>query len=123
MGRPSTPFSTLGERASSSGTDEFGNAYYRTKGHKIDPALGFERRWVIYNGISEASMAPPGWNGWLHHTVDVPPSQESYEPREWQKPHQPNRTGTPFAYRPRGSTLNEGVRQPATGDYDAWTPG
>ena len=49
--------------------------------------------------------------------------QESYEPREWQKPHQPNRTGTPFAYRPRGSTLNEGVRQPATGDYDAWTPG
>ena len=51
------------------GHDEFGNAYYRRPG--IDPALGFERRWVIYNGVSEASMTPPGWNGWLHHTVDV----------------------------------------------------
>ena len=38
---------------------------------RIDPALGFERRWVIYNGVAEASMTPPGWNGWLHHTVDV----------------------------------------------------
>ena len=55
------------------GHDEFGNAYYRTRGGKIDPALGFERRWVIYNGVSEASMTPPGWNGWLHHTVDTPP--------------------------------------------------
>ena len=42
------------------GHDDFGNAYYRTKGRKIDPALGFERRWVIYNGLSEASMTPPG---------------------------------------------------------------
>ena len=53
------------------GHDEFGNAYYRTRGGAIDPALGFERRWVIYNGVSEASMTPPGWNGWLHHTVDI----------------------------------------------------
>ncbi len=51
------------------GHDEFGNAYYRRPG--IDPALGFERRWVIYNGVAEASMTPPGWNGWLHHTVDA----------------------------------------------------
>ena len=36
-----------GERV---GEDEFGNVYYRTRGGKIDPALGFERRWVIYNG-------------------------------------------------------------------------
>ena len=57
------------------GHDEFGNAYYRTRGGKIDPALGFERRWVIYNGVSEASMTPPGWNGWLHHTVDTPPTR------------------------------------------------
>src|SRR5215475_3521173 len=32
------------------GEDEFGNRYYRTRGGKIDPTLGFERRWVIYNG-------------------------------------------------------------------------
>jgi len=29
------------------GEDEFGNCYYRTRGGKIDPALGFERRWML----------------------------------------------------------------------------
>ena len=37
------------------GEDEFGNRYYRTRGGKIDPTLGFERRWVIYRGYAEAS--------------------------------------------------------------------
>ena len=58
------------------GQDEFGNRYYRTRGGKIDPTLGFERRWVIYNGVAEASTVPPSWHGWLHHTVDVPPTEE-----------------------------------------------
>jgi NADH:ubiquinone oxidoreductase subunit len=110
----------FGERV---GEDHLGNVYYRQRGGKIDTTLGVERRWVIYKGEAEGSKVPEGWNGWLHHTVDVPPSQESYAPREWQQPHQPNLTGTPGAYRPKGSTLREGVRQPATGDYDAWTPG
>ncbi len=105
------------------GNDEFGNRYFRTKGGAIDPALGFERRWVIYNGPIEASTTPPGWNGWLHHTVDVPPSRETYAPRDWQMAHRQNYTGTPLAYRPRGSTLSTGERPPATGDYEAWTPG
>src|SRR5206468_3005891 len=39
------------------GTDEFGNIYYRTRGGAIDPALGFQRRWVIYARESEASMS------------------------------------------------------------------
>ena len=76
------------------GEDEAGNRYYRSRGGKKDPALGFDRRWVIYNGLSEASRTPPGWNGWLHHTVDVPPSQERYEPRPWERPHMANPTGT-----------------------------
>jgi NADH:ubiquinone oxidoreductase subunit len=59
----------------------------------------------------------------MHHTVDVPPTQETYTPREWQKPHRPNLTGTPGAYRPPGSTLAQGRRPSATGDYKAWTPG
>ena len=105
------------------GTDEFGNIYYRTKGGAIDPALGIERRWVIYAGVSEGSQTPPGWFGWLHHTVDTPPTQESYEAREWQLPHLPNLTGTPQAYRPSGSTLREAARPAATGDYKAWQPG
>lgn len=102
------------------GSDEFGNHYYRTG--KIDPDLLFERRWVIYSGESEASLTPPGWYGWLHHTSDVAPTEESYTPREWQKPHIPNMTGTPDAYRPEGSVLRSGQRQKTGADYGAWTP-
>ena len=92
------------------GADEQGNRYYRTKGRKIDPSLGFERRWVVYNGYAEATRVPPSWHGWLHHTVDVPPTEEAYTPHEWEKPHIPNMTGTPAAYRPPGSTLASGRR-------------
>lgn len=108
-----------GERV---GEDEFGNIYYRTKDGAIDPALGFERRWVVYSGISEASGVPPGWYGWLHHSTDVSPVDEKYELREWELPHKANMTGTPDAYRPQGSTLKGGTRPAATGDYQAWTP-
>lgn len=105
------------------GEDEAGNRYYRTKGGAIDPALGFERRWVIYNGVAEASTIPPAWHGWMHHTVDVPPTQVNYRSHTWEKPHRPNLTGTPGAYRPPGSTLAAGHRPKATGDYKAWVPG
>jgi NADH:ubiquinone oxidoreductase subunit len=104
------------------GEDEFGNRYYRTKGGKIDPMLGFERRWVIYNGVAEASTVPPSWHGWLHHTVDTSPVQEEVVPRSWWKPHRPNLTGTSAAHRPTGSTLAQGRRPKATGDYSAWRP-
>jgi NADH:ubiquinone oxidoreductase subunit len=109
-----------GERV---GEDEQGNVYYRTEGGAIDPVLGFERRWVIYNGESEASKVPPGWYGWLHHMTDVSPANEAYKPHEWELPHVPNMTGTPAAYRPQGSAMASGVRPAATGDYQAWSPG
>jgi NADH:ubiquinone oxidoreductase subunit len=105
------------------GTDEGGNRYYRTRGGAIDPSLGFERRWVIYNGYAEATRIPPSWHGWMHHTVDVPPTQDGYKPHAWEMPHLPNMTGTPLAYRPEGSTLSRARRPKATGDYEAWTPG
>src|ERR1700761_6954642 len=105
------------------GEDEQGNRYFRTKGGTIDPTLGFQRRWVVYNGYAEATRIPPAWHGWLHHTVDVAPTEETYTPREWEKAHIPNMTGTPAAYRPSGSTLASGRRPKATGDYQAWTPG
>ena len=104
------------------GEDEFGNRYYRRRGGKIDPTLGFERRWVAYNGYAEPSTVPPEWHGWLHHTVDTPPTEGKYQPRAWQKPHKANLTGTPGAYRPPGSTLALNRRPKATGDYKAWEP-
>ncbi|HUZ67119.1 MAG TPA: NADH:ubiquinone oxidoreductase subunit NDUFA12 [Beijerinckiaceae bacterium] len=109
----------FGERV---GQDEFGNVYYRTAGGRVDSTLGFERRWVIYNGPSEGSATPPGWYGWLHHTADAPPPAETYRAHPWELPYLQNLTGTPMAYRPPGSTLASGVRPPATGDYEAWKP-
>jgi len=97
------------------GDDGQGNVFYQN-------ADG-SRRWVIYNGEAEASSIPPSWHGWMHHTVDVPPTAERYQPRPWQKPHRPNLTGTPGAHRPTGSTLAQGRRPKATGDYKAWNPG
>lgn len=104
------------------GEDEFGNRYYREKGGRISPALGFDRRWVIYNGEAEASRIPPAWHAWMHRIVDVPPTEEKLEPRSWWKPHKPNLTGLPGAYRPPGSTLAQNRRPAATGDYRAWNP-
>jgi len=96
------------------GEDEFGNVYYR------DPKRG--KRWVIYNGPAEASAIPPGWHGWMHYRTDTPPTQASYTPHAWEKPHTPNMTGTVDAYRPEGSLLTHGTRPRVTGDYDAWSP-
>lgn len=101
------------------GTDELGNTYYAGP----TDSEGRTRRWVIYNGVSEASKVPPGWHGWLHHRVDTPPAEETVEPHPWELGHRPNLTGTPAAYRPRGSALTNEERPRVTGDYDAWTPG
>src|ERR1700732_5150892 len=78
------------------GKDEYGNRYYRTR--KIDKALGFERRWVIYAGESDGSMTPQGWYGWLHHTFDVPPTQEANAPRTWELPHPPKFSRPPWRH-------------------------
>lgn len=97
------------------GEDELGNRYYRERGGS--------RRWVIYAGDAEASRIPPGWHGWMHHRSDVAPSEEDYAAHEWEKPHEPNLTGTPDAYRPPGSILTPEQRPEVTGDYKPWTPG
>ena len=101
------------------GEDEFGNVYY--EGGK--DSEGRTRRWVIYPGYSEASTIPPGWHGWIHHRVDTPPARETYKAHDWEKRHVANLTGSPAAYRPKGSVLGNTHRPQVTGDYDAWTPG
>lgn len=97
------------------GEDEFGNKYYCERGG--------DKRWVIYNGLAEASAIPPGWHGWMHHRVDTAPSEEQYHSKGWQISHKVNPTGTPEAYRPDGSILTPEKRPEVTGDYQAWTPG
>ena len=101
------------------GRDAFGNRYYRerakTKGVR-------ERRWVIYAGEPEASKVPPEWHIWLHHIADAPIAADSPLRQSWQKPYQPNMTGTLAAWLPPGHTLAAGHRPKATGDYEAWKP-
>ena len=78
---------------------------------------------MIYNGYTEASAVPPSWHGWLHHTVDVPPTQETYKPRAVAEAAPPQYDRHAGAYRPPGSTLAAGRRPKATGDYKAWSRG
>jgi NADH:ubiquinone oxidoreductase subunit len=101
------------------GEDEFGNRYYRAPS-KIPDSIR-EHRWVVYKGEAEASAIPPGWHGWMHHRTDVPPSREDYRAQPWQRPHQPNLTGTALAYRPPGSIAGAPGRA-GKPDYEAWRP-
>ena len=103
------------------GHDEFGNAYYESTDKKFDYD-GRNRRFVIYKGYADASKVGADWHGWLHHTVDISPVDEKVTPQSWWKPHRPNLTGTPGALRPTGSTLAQGRRPRATGDYMPWRP-
>lgn len=102
------------------GNDQFGNAYFRSK---QKPKHGQrEKRWVMYNGKAEPSKVPAEWHGWLHYTIEKPPTERSITHHKWEKVHQPNLTGTPGAYVPPGH-LNGGAKRASTvADYDAWKP-
>jgi NADH:ubiquinone oxidoreductase subunit len=94
------------------GDDAQGNVFYESRDGK--------RRWVIYNGETEASRIAPEWHGWLHHTWREPPTTAPLPRKDWEQPHQPNLTGTPAAWVPQGS-----LRRPDPAprrDYDAWQP-
>ena len=101
------------------GTDQFGNRYFT---EKKEPKARKAKRWVMYNGLAEPSKVPPEWHGWLHYTHDVPPSKRTISHHEWEKPHEPNLTGTPGAYVPPGHVLRGGERAPSKADYEAWKP-
>ncbi len=94
------------------GEDAEGNVFFRDATDT--------RRWVIYSGEAEASRIAPEWHGWLHRTWDAPPTEQPPRRKPWEKPHEPNLTGTPAARVPSGSIRRSGaaVRR----DYEAWTP-
>lgn len=106
------------QRGREVGRDDQGNRYFEEKAARKGRK---KRRWVIYDGLVEASRVPPDWHTWLHFLVDTPPDGSAPR-RAWQKPHRPNYTGTAEAYRPAGSLAREAVRAKGTGDYEAWVP-
>lgn len=101
------------------GQDHFGNTYYTEKKYPKDRKA---KRWVMYKGIAEPSKVPAEWHGWLHYTMDQPPTTRTIPHYKWSKEHLPNLTGTPGAYLPPGHLLRGGERDPATADYEAWKP-
>jgi len=101
------------------GEDQFGNRYYEKK--RVGPN-GRHKRFVIYNGVVEASKVPSDWHGWMHYTEQTPPPAGGYEKAAWQTEHLPNLTGTKYAHKPKGHILKGGKRAAATGDYEAWRP-
>jgi len=94
------------------GEDDQGNVYYTDRAGV--------RRWVIFNGLVEASRVSPEWHGWLHHTWHETPEAKPLTHKPWEKAHLPNLTGTPQAYAPAGSIRRA---EPAPrSDYEAWSP-
>ncbi len=112
------------------GEDEFGNQYFTERSPKKAKRA---KRWVRYSGASffheligwglpDPSRVPPQWHGWLHHTTDIAPTNRTSRHYGWEKPHQPNMTGTAGAYLPPGHLEKGADRAPATADYEAWKP-
>ena len=73
------------------GKDEFGNKYYKSKS---------DERWVIYSNEIDASKIPVEWYSWMHFTPNRIEKDHDLKKYDWQKPHQPNMTGTESAYYP-----------------------
>ena len=121
--------STLGalfdikRRSSFVGKDEYGNRYFEDRRTSLGDD-NYHRRYVIYNGLAEPSKVPADWHGWLHHTIDTPPTEVPLARQTWETDHTPNLTGTLYATKPKGaiSKTKTGERQETYADYEAWTP-
>lgn len=101
--------------AKKAGTDSLGNRYFyrsRGKGRR-------EKRWVVYQGVVEASKVPPVWHAWLHHVQNNIPVQADQSLYPWQQPHRPNLTGTLYAYQPISC---DQLAAKAMDDYQPWQP-
>ena len=69
----------------------FGNKYYQNKSGN---------RWVIYKDEIDASKIPNEWFSWIHFTKNKIENVHEFQKYDWQKPHQPNQTGTDNSYHP-----------------------
>ncbi|MDC0226757.1 NADH-ubiquinone oxidoreductase subunit NDUFA12 family protein [Alphaproteobacteria bacterium] len=101
------------------GIDDQQNKYYCNSSDFTDIDA---KRWVIFNGVIEATKIPPQWHSWLHKTIDIPPYNYKHK-YFWQKDHEQNMTGTNKAYYPSSHPLsksynNEEVKK----EYDSWNP-
>ena len=95
------------------GSDSDGNIFYV---HKKNA----NKRWVIYNGLMDASRIQAIWHDWIHHRTDEIPNQQDLENLDWYKHHKSNTTGTIDSYFP--NQLNSNISQNLQKHYKAWQP-
>ena len=88
------------------GSDHYGNKYYESKKRK---------RWVIYANEIDASKIPVEWYSWIHFMPNKIENIHKLEKHQWQKPHQPNLTGTESAYYP-----NKNNKDATRKKYKSW---
>ena len=114
----------INRRSAFVGEDDWGNRYFEEKkeGPKDSTLPGRKRRYVIYNGPAEPTRVSADWHGWLHHTFDKPPTEDPLLKKAFETEHQPNMTGTIYAYRPKGSIARGEERTKTAADYEAWNP-
>lgn len=94
------------------GEDAAGNVYYRHRQRESN-------RWVIYNGIVDASKVPPDWHAWLHNMTRAIPRDDREGDLDWFKTHRANLTGTEQSYlRPAVSML----KAKGLVEYEPWQP-
>ena len=94
------------------GSDNENNKFYIHKKNS-------QKRWIIYNGLMDASRIPAEWHDWLHHRTDEIPN-ESDKKLNWYKMHKENSTGTNESYSPNVSKDKE--PEILKKNYEPWRP-
>ncbi|MEZ5877041.1 MAG: NADH-ubiquinone oxidoreductase subunit NDUFA12 family protein [Tepidamorphaceae bacterium] len=64
--------------------DEFGNKYYRNPNAA---AAAASAAGSFIPALPKRSTVPAIWHGWLHHTLDVPPTEDGYKVLRVERPH------------------------------------
>ena len=78
------------------GIDNENNKFYVHKKNS-------QKRWIIYNGLMDASRIPAEWHDWIHHRTDEIPN-ESDKKLNWYKIHKENVFSIPM--KPNNRSLN-----------------
>ena len=94
------------------GIDEKGNKFYVHRNNN-------KKRWIIYNGLMDASKVPALWHDWLHYRTDEIPN-ESDKNLNWYKMHKENTTGNDDAYSPDLSKNKD--PKILKKNYEPWNP-
>ena len=88
------------------GVDSFGNRYYQSE----EKELSGRDRWVEYADEADPSQVSSQWHGWLHNTVDIPPTSAAFpEGAKYAASFEANATGTEKKYLNPGHLLRPGM--------------